>query len=126
MADRGVPGVRRAAAQRDRLGPGVLCQPQAEGKLQQQPGAAEPSLNYFFYISSKIFSQVEPLAARELTDCLPDADPSPNIGGGQEVAFGSGLDTVPGGEEFRNRWVVLLSWGPGSKIVRSIKFSNWY
>ena len=109
VAGRGVPGVRRAAAQRDRLGPGVLCQPQAEGKLQQQPGATAPSLNYFFYISSKIFSQVEPLAARELTDCLPDADPSPNVGGGQEVAFGSGLDTVPGGEEFRNRWVVLLS-----------------
>ena len=124
MADRRVPGVRRAAAQRDRLGPGVLCQPQAEGKLQQQPGATALSLNYFFYISSKIFSQVEPLAARELTDCLPDADPSPNVGGGQEVAFGSGLDTVPGGEEFRNRWVVLLSWGPGSKIVRSIKFQG--
>ena len=106
MADRGVPGVRRAAAQRDRLGPGVLRQPQAEGKLQQQPGASD-RLNYFLTLG-QIFSQVEPLAARELTDCLPDADPSPNIGGGQEVAFGSGLDTVPGGEEFRNRCVVSL------------------
>ena len=93
----------------------------------QTPAATRCNCTFvklFFYISSKIFSQVEPLAARELTDCLPDADPSPNIGGGQEVAFGSGLDTVPGGEEFRNRWVVLLSWGPGSKIVRSIKFQG--
>ena len=62
----------------------------------------------YFPILGQIFSQVEPLAARELTDCLPDADPSPNIVGGQEVAFGSGLDTVPGGEEFRNRWVVIF------------------
>ena len=54
MADRGVPCVRRAAAQRDRLGPGVLRQPQAEGKLQQQPGASD-RLKYFLTLG-QIFS----------------------------------------------------------------------
>ena len=46
------------------------------------------------------------LADSDLADCFQEPEPSSETEG---AAFGSGLDRVPGGEEFRDRSVTILA-----------------